>query len=164
MTLSLWSDGCPRAARPAQNMFRWLKFNFVGGIGIGVQLAALILLRSGVHIDTLLATALAVETAVVHNFFWHERFTWRDRPSSGALQSVARFARFNLTNGAVSLIGNLLFMRALVGQFHMNYLIGNLLAITACSLLNFLLSDRLVFQGNAADVPGPETTQLPSLP
>lgn len=46
----------------------WLKFNAVGGMGIGVQLITLTGLKSGLHIDYLLATALAVEAAVVHNF------------------------------------------------------------------------------------------------
>jgi putative flippase GtrA len=37
-------------------------------------------------------------------------------------------------------------MRALVGQFHMNYLLANLIAVTLCSLINFLLSDWVVFE------------------
>ena len=57
---------------------RWLKFNFVGALGIGVQLAALATLTT-LGLRYLAATALAVETAVVHNFLWHERMTWRDR-------------------------------------------------------------------------------------
>jgi putative flippase GtrA len=126
-------------------MLRWLKFNFVGGIGIAVQLGALVFLRSLLHLDTLLATALAVETAVIHNFLWHERFTWRDRPASRWQDSLLRLAKFNASNGAVSLVGNLAVMRALVGELGVNYVVANLIAVTVCSLANFLLSDRLVF-------------------
>ncbi len=129
-----------------QRLVRWLKFNFVGGIGIVVQLAALALFRSALHLNYLLATALAVETAVIHNFLWHERFTWKDRPSAHRRQSLTRFAKFNATNGSISIVGNLLIMRALVGQFRMNYLLANLIAVTVCSLLNFLLSDWVVFE------------------
>jgi len=125
---------------------RWMKFNFVGGIGVFVQLAALTLLRSAAHLDYLLATALAVETAVIHNFLWHERFTWRDRPSAHARESLRRFIKFNATNGAVSIVGNLLIMRALVGGFQLNYVAANLVAVAVCSLANFLLSNWLVFQ------------------
>jgi len=47
-------------------MIRWLKFNAVGAGGVAVQLAFLALLvRLGVHY--LLATALAVEAAVLQN-------------------------------------------------------------------------------------------------
>ena len=127
-------------------IWRWVKFNFVGGIGIGVQLAALALLRSGFHLDYLVATALAVEAAVIHNFLWHERFTWRDRPSAHVWHSLVRLARFNLTNGAVSILGNVALMRVLVGGLRMNYLIANLVAVTVCSVANFLMSDRWVFE------------------
>ena len=131
--------------------WRFLKFNFVGGIGVVVQLAALTLLRSGFHSDYLLATVLAVETAVIHNFLWHERFTWRDRPSAHRSESLTRFLKFNASNGAVSIVGNLLIMRALVGGAGMNYVAANLAAITVCSLVNFLLSDRLVFSEARAE-------------
>ena len=129
-----------------QSFFRWLKFNFVGGIGIGVQLATLTVLRSVLHLDYLLATALAVETAVIHNFLWHERFTWADRPARRWLHSLARLAKFNLSNGLASLVGNVVIMRVLVGGLEMNYVVANLIAIATCSFVNFLLSDRFVFE------------------
>ncbi len=130
-----------------------MKFNAVGGIGIGVQLIALAILRSWLNLDYLLATGLAVETAVIHNFLWHERFTWADRPAVRWTHSLARLARFNATNGAVSILGNLLLMRWLVGQLRFNYLAANVLAIVTCSLVNFLLSDHFVFQRQRNSVP-----------
>jgi putative flippase GtrA len=125
--------------------FRWLKFNAVGGIGIVVQLVALAFFRSWLGLDYLSATGLAVEIAVVHNFLWHERFTWADRPASGPAQSLLRLAKFNASNGAVSLVGNLLLMRLLVGRLSFNYVVSNLVAIVLCSLVNFLFGDRFVF-------------------
>ena len=141
-------DGRPRPSMPSearQVLLRWLKFNLVGGIGIGVQLAALAILKSVLHFDYLLATALAVETAVIHNFLWHERFTWADRPSRQVLHSLARLGKFNLSNGLVSLVGNVIIMRALVGGLGMNYVVANLIAVASCAVINFLLSDRFVF-------------------
>jgi putative flippase GtrA len=61
---------------------RWCKFNLVGAVGIFVQFGVLLFLKSGLHFNYLAATVLAVEAAVVHNFFWHERFTWADRTKS----------------------------------------------------------------------------------
>jgi len=124
---------------------RWLKFNFVGGIGIGVQFAALYVLKGLFHIDYLSATALAVEAAVIHNFVWHEQFTWADRVQASWRGSIRRFLRFNLTTGAVSILGNLVLMRLMVGEGHINYLIGNAIAIAMCSIANFLVSDAWVF-------------------
>jgi putative flippase GtrA len=134
----------PNAAR--QTFLRWIKFNAVGAIGIVVQLAALAILRSWLKLNYLLATAIAVEIAVLHNFVWHERFTWADRPPSRLAHSLIRLAKFNATNGAVSIVGNLLLMRLLVGQFRFNYVLSNCAAIAICSLLNFLLGDRFVFE------------------
>jgi putative flippase GtrA len=125
---------------------RYLKFNLVGAIGIVVQLATLALLNSGLHVQYLLATALAVETAVLHNFIWHERFTWADRRSLRWRDVAVRLARFNCTTGAISIGGNLLLMRLLVGQAHLPAVVANLLTIAACSVLNFLVSDRVVFR------------------
>ena len=88
-----WRD---RRPRPSGLVLRWLKFNLVGGIGIGVQLAALAILRSLLHLDYLVATALAVETAVLHNFVWHERFTWADRPAPQT--RLSRLAKFHLAD------------------------------------------------------------------
>ncbi len=120
---------------------RWLKFNAVGGVGILVQLVVLAVLKSGLHLDYLFATGLAVEAAVIHNFVWHERFTWADR----AGDSWMRFVKFNLTTGLLSIVGNLVLMRALVGWAGVNYLVANGITIAACSVVNFVVSDRVVF-------------------
>ena len=125
---------------------RWWKFNLVGAVGIGVQFASLLLLKSVLGFNYLLATAIAVEAAVVHNFVWHEQFTWSDRVRASWRHSLPRFLRFNLTTGAVSIIGNMALMKVLVGQGHMNYLLANAIAIALCSIANFLVSEEWVFE------------------
>lgn len=140
-------------------LIRWCKFNLVGGIGIFVQFAALFALKSLLHLEYLLATALAVEIAVLHNFVWHERFTWADRTITEgkslrridrqrewrSWRRLARLARFHVANGAVSIVGNLALMKVMVGAGHMNYLVANGIAIVLCSVANFLVSDGWVF-------------------
>jgi putative flippase GtrA len=125
---------------------RWLKFNAVGALGIAVQLAVLLGLKTGLHLSYLLATALAVEAAVVHNFLWHERYTWADRVQPSWRRSLPRFLRFNLTTGGVSIAGNLALMKVMVGLGHLNYLVANSVAIALCSLVNFLVSEGWVFE------------------
>lgn len=124
-----------------QSLIRWLKFNGVGAIGIAVQLGVLALLTSAFRLNYLLATALAVESAVLHNFFWHERFTWSDRRANSSLQ---RLWKFNATTGICSLVGNLLFTKLLF-EAGLPYLPANAAAIAICSVANFVLNDRLVF-------------------
>ncbi len=140
-----------------RTLLRWIKFNAVGGIGIVVQLAALSVFRSWLKLDYLLATGLAVEIAVIHNFLWHKRFTWADRPAVWPAQSLFRLAKFHASNGAVSMGGNLGLMRLLVGELKFNYVAANLIAIVLCSLVNFLLSDRFVFFDAEANSAAPST-------
>lgn len=128
---------------------RWRKFIAVGAIGVAAQLGALIFFHRFLRLDYLTATALAVETAVLHNFVWHERWTWRDRVRSKRGGVIIRLLRFNLGAGSVSILSNLALMRWLVGMHHAQYLIANLAAIAAGAAANFLLSDLLVFR--AAD-------------
>jgi len=145
-------SGSPHQNRAPSTFVRWWKFNFVGAIGIGVQFAALFLLKSVLGFNYLFATAFAVEAAVVHNFVWHEQFTWFDRIELQGLQppwrqSLPRFLRFNLTTGAVSIVGNLALMKVMVGEGQMNYLVANAIAIALCSIANFVVTDTWVFEG-----------------
>jgi putative flippase GtrA len=127
---------------------RWMKFNLVGAVGIAVQLACLWMLI-GLGLEYMLATMLAVESAVLHNFVWHERFTWADRTEKRGWEVAGRLFRFNLTAGAVSIGGNLVLMRLLVGEAHFRPVVANLVSIGACSLVNFLVSDRWIFRAPA---------------
>ena len=131
---------------------RWMKFNLVGGIGIGVQFLSLFVLKSVLHLNYLAATALAVETAVVHNFLWHECYTWADRIQPSTRRSLRRLGRFHLGNGVVSILGSLALMKVMVGLGHTNYLAANGVAIVLCSFANFLVSDGWVFEGNSREV------------
>ena len=119
---------------------RLVKFAFVGALGIVVQLTALAMLTA-FGFQYLWATGLAVEAAVLHNFMWHQRFTWSDRRGQTGIQLV----RFHLSNGAISIFGSLVLMRFLVGQFGVGLLVANLLTIGTCALGNFLASERWVF-------------------
>jgi GtrA-like protein len=83
---------------------------------------------------------------VVHNFLWHQRWTWRDRPSASSRQAAVRFWRFHALNGFVSLAGNLAIARLLTGEFHADPLASNITAIIVCSMLNFAASELLVFR------------------
>jgi putative flippase GtrA len=135
-------------------LHRWLKFNLIGALGIAVQLTVLQVLKRGFHLNYLLATALAVETAVVHNFLWHERYTWADRVHPTWQKSPLRLLRFSMAAGGVSIAGNLALMKIMVGLGHMNYLIANAIAIASCSLLNFMVSEECIFEAEVTNVQG----------
>jgi len=128
--------------RSRSGFHRFAKFSAVGAGGVIVQTVALTILLRVLGMHYLVATALAVEASVLNNFVWHRRWTWADRARSRAAPALLRF---NATNGAMSLIGNLVLMFILVSVFKVNPHASNLITIGICSLVNFALADRFVF-------------------
>ena len=119
-------------------------FIVVGAIGFAVQMGVLLWLTSIHHWPYPLATAIAVEIAVLHNFAWHERWTWGDRAiTDGGL--ARRLLRFHLGTGLTSLIGNMVVTVAAIELLHAPTLVANACAVAATSLANFLIADRWVF-------------------
>jgi putative flippase GtrA len=131
---------------------RWLRFNVVGLAGMLVQLVTLTGLNHIVPGRYLLVTAIAVETAVVHNFVAHVHYTWRERRLRSAWRDhrsttaiLGALWRFQISNGAVSLAGNMALMRLLVSRVHLPVLVANVIAIIICGLANFWLGDTWAF-------------------
>jgi putative flippase GtrA len=129
-------------------MRRFGLFAAVGWLGFILQFATLALLTTLAHWSWMPATIVAVEAAVVHNFLWHERVTWRDRDAetSRAFARLARFTRFALSTGLASLIGNTSAMALFVGVFGIHPLIANALASITISIANFVIADVWVFK------------------
>jgi putative flippase GtrA len=125
-------------------MMRWLKFNAVGALGMVVQLPALAVFNRWIAGHYLVATAAAIEVTLLHNFAWHALYTWRDRRGEGAV--LRQMVRFHLSNGAVSMVGNLALMPILVGEAGMPVLAANGVAILVCSGVNFFLGEEWVFR------------------
>src|SRR5258708_24527715 len=127
-------------------MIHVIRFNVASVFGFALQSGALFVLTHGAHpFGYLLATAAAVDLAVLNNFIWHQRWTWRDRPTATAGETLRRLAKFNLTNGAISLTGNLVFMSILVGRLSLPIAGSNVASVVACSICNFFLADRVAF-------------------
>jgi putative flippase GtrA len=131
-------------------LVRWLKFNAVGAMGVGVQLTALTLLVRVAGLSVVVGTGLAVETAIIHNFAWHRGWTWADRVGArragGAIEALGVLFKFNLSTGMVSLVGNMFLMHLLVTTSRLGLLTANLVTIGICSVVNFAVSDRFVFR------------------
>ena len=127
---------------------RWGKFNLVGAMGMVVQLGTLALLERWAAGHYLYASAAALEITLLHNFVWHVHYTWRDRRDGSA--PLAQLTRFHLSNGLVSMVGNLALMRILVDAAHMPLLAANGVGILCCSIINFFLGDNWAFRDSAA--------------
>lgn len=131
---------------------RLLRFAGVGAAGFVVQLAVLqALSQAGVHY--LVATALAVEAAILHNYLWHERWTWGDRPAP-LRRRWSRAWRFNTLTALTSVAGNLGLMLLLAGRLGLPLLLANAMSVGLLSLVTYLAADRLVFQPWTTDGAG----------
>ncbi len=122
---------------------RWVTFNLVGAVGMVVQLAALALFNRLLHGSYLIASAAALEVTLLHNFAWHTQCTWRDRRDGSSLRR--QLVRFHLSNGFLSLAGNIALMRLLVHAAHLPVLLANAIAVLCCSAVNFWFSHRWAF-------------------
>ena len=141
---------------PAALADRRLAFMAVGAMGLGVQLLVLRLLTTGTTLALQTSMLLAVEAALLHNFVWHERWTWADRQPATPSALLQRLTRFHLTNGVVSIAGNVVLTSVFVAVAGLHYLLANVLAVAACTVLNFLAADRLVFATQGAPMTRPQ--------
>ncbi len=123
---------------------RWLKFNTVGVGGALVQLCVLWMLQHFTSMPPLWAVTLAVEIAILHNFVWHEAWTWRGKPVKDRWW---RLLRFHVGNGFVSIVSNVVltfFYKEVVG---LPLLAANFAAIITAALVNFWVAQAWVFRG-----------------
>ena len=125
---------------------RFGRFGLVGFIGALLQVTLVFLLTKYVGILGAAATLLAVEITILHNFVWHEHFTWKHRGPKNSRQFALRLWRFHAGNGFVSLAGNTILTYYLVERLKAPVLPAAIGAIVFCALANFLIADRWVFR------------------
>lgn len=113
------------------------KFLAVGALGAVVNCAVLWGLVAYAQWHYLLASAVAIEVSMAHNFIWHDRWTFKDR--RGHRRWPTRLAHFQVTTLA-GLVINWLLLVALVAWAQWSLLAANLVGIGASTLLNFVMS------------------------
>lgn len=117
---------------------RALKFAAVGTAGLVVNTAALYMLHGWARLPVPLASALAVELAIGHNYLLNDWWTFAVRRPS-----LQRFAKFNAS--ALGGLGvNVLTVWALIG-FGTYLLVANALAVAVGFAVNFAFSARWVW-------------------
>jgi putative flippase GtrA len=121
---------------------RWVRFNLVGVAGFAIQILTLAAVTRWLGLGTGVAVALAVLVAVSHNFLWHERITWPRQSREGRLR---RWLSFNLSNGLISIVTNVAVTTLVVAATGAPLLVANATAVVMASALNFLVSDRYIF-------------------
>ena len=130
-------------------MQRYCRFFATGLAGFLCQIAALWLLLSVPSMNYVLATIIAIESAIVFNYVLHEKWTWRDRPAVTMRQRWLRLARFNAMTALTSIAGGVLVTALLVELLGVPPLAANAVSVMALGILNFAGADSLVFRAGA---------------
>jgi putative flippase GtrA len=133
-------------------VMRVLRFSVAGLIGFLVQVAALWLLVSFTTMHYVPATIVAVEMAILINFVWHDRWTWRDRPVSSERERWTRLARFNAMTGLTSIAGSVIVTAVLVELLSLSPIVANVISVMALGAVNFAGANTLVFRSAVAIV------------
>lgn len=127
-----------RARGPAAS--RILRFAVVGCAGAVVNTVALYALHRLLRVPLVVASAAAVELAVIHNYVLNDRWTFGMRTLS-----LRRFGKFNASMLA-GLAVNVLVLWALVhGGRHL--VLANVVAIAAAFAVNYTSSALWVWHG-----------------
>jgi putative flippase GtrA len=110
---------------------RFTKFAVVGGGGVLLNSLVLYLLHQVLGMPVFLASAIAVEVAILNNYVWNDRWTFREqRPSR------RRLAQFNVVS-----LGGLLITTGtvwlLATEHGVYFLVANLIGIGLATGWNF---------------------------
>ncbi|TET18123.1 MAG: GtrA family protein [Dehalococcoidia bacterium] len=140
----------------------FVKFLVVGGFGYLVNQSTLFLLYDSpvaallpakgsaldfilfTHSDVrlLIASAVAVELSIISNFFWHERWTFRDRERSTSLP--IRFLTFNSASIGSPLI-SFTTVNVLTPLFGINPYIANTIGICLGTAWNWTWTSMVIW-------------------
>ena len=130
------------APRHPAEASRLRRFASVGVLGVGVNTGLLWFLTDRLHLYYVVASVVATECAILHNFAWNHAWTFGDRPRSAPV--LPRLARFNVVAlGGLALTVGVLF--ALTALFGVHYLLANLAAVVAGAGWNYAASRRWVW-------------------
>ena len=126
---------------------RLARFGLIGLTGLVVNEALLALLTERAHLYYLASAVIATQASILWNFALTERWVFARR--SCRLDWKARLAAFCLVATTAQVLTTPV-LYVLVDTVGMPYLIGNLIAIGASTLVRFTVADRVIWKGRPA--------------
>jgi dolichol-phosphate mannosyltransferase len=91
-----------------------------------------------------ISSVIAIELSILNNFWWNNAWTWADRRASGARSLAIRVLKYH-ASVLVSAVANWGLLVLLTESFGVHYMVANAAGIAVGVVLNYTLSDRLVF-------------------
>ena len=127
---------------------RFLKFCTVGAGGVVVNMFFFWLFYKKLGMYSLVASFLAIQLAIINNFLWNDKWTWKERRKPGAGEFSKRLAKFAFASNLVSALGNLVGVFVFLNLLKWYYLFSNFLAISLGVILNFLVNHYWTYSQN----------------
>jgi dolichol-phosphate mannosyltransferase len=125
---------------------RLLRFLAVGLSGVVVDMTILYLLTDirTLHLPLTRSAIVAGEVAIINNFIWNDRWTFRSQSlqQKGQRQMLRRFLKFNLVC-LMGLILKALFLNLFFNVLHLNQYISNFIAIALVTVWNYWINVKL---------------------
>lgn len=134
-------------------VLRFMRFGVVGASGVVVNEGLLYLGHGRLHLPLLLASAIAIECAIISNYLLNDRWTFHHPHPAWH-----RFWRFN----AVSLVGmvvNLAVLALLTRFTTLEYWAANPIAVVVAFGVNYLLNVYWTY-GTALSAPDPDPSAV----
>jgi dolichol-phosphate mannosyltransferase len=128
---------------------RFVRFALVGLTGVAIDMGLLFLLSDPRTLGWGLtrSKAIGAESAIINNFLWNDRWTFRDLVPEQR-SSAAAFRRFLKFNSIClgGLVLNVLLLNVMFNELRMNRYVANAVAIAAVTAWNYLLNRALAWR------------------
>ena len=120
---------------------RIIKFGTIGFSGVIVNLGSLYILVQFFHISPKIAGAISIELSILNNYFWHSRWTFKDRGEKGVIGLI----KYNIATIITSQAGNYIVYLLLL-KTGLHYILAEILGIGAGAIFNYLFANFWVFR------------------
>jgi putative flippase GtrA len=122
-----------------------LRYGIVSAMGAVVQVATVALLGRITLMRPTTTAFLSVAAAVVHNFVWHERWTWLSRPARSG-STLVRLGAYAGSNGAVSAVVGVASAVLLAHVRAIGPVGASMLAIASAGAINYWVARRVIWR------------------
>jgi putative flippase GtrA len=128
-----------------------LHFQVIAWLGTLVNLAVLWLMHGVLKVSVVLAGAIAIEVAIVHNFTWNYFITWKTRVKRTPKDYFLLLVKYNIVTASIDFVVNLGTLWILNKFFGVNYLLADLIGQLLGPLFKFFANEFIVFPQNEVE-------------
>jgi len=134
-----------RARLKKINLRKLISFHLIAWLGTLVNLAVLWLTHGVLKMPLLIAGALAIEVAIIHNFTGHYFITWKDRTKRSPGNYFNLLLRYNIVTASIDFVVNLGILWLLNHFLGVHYMAASVAGQILGPLFKLLANEYLVF-------------------